>query len=229
MPGADDLLDRARRAASSGSYLRALGYLDRATTASQEPYVVARAEAPRAYVEAETGDPAAAIQRCLQVLDSRELDPVTEGKAWQQLGLMRMRTGEADVALDAFARAITVLPPGSDDLSFALLNRGNVYLQHGQPRQAAGDFDAARTELDKPGLELERAKAEHNLGYAQLLMGDLIGAMTMIAEAADVLSASSAINRATVEQDRAEILTAAGRPREAAQAREQAAYAYGSR
>ncbi len=37
------------------------------------------------------------------------------------------------------------------------------------------------------------------------------------------------MNRATVEQDRAEILTAAGRPREAIQALEQAAQAYGSR
>jgi tetratricopeptide (TPR) repeat protein len=229
MPGADDLLDRARRAASSASYLRASRYLDQATTASQEPYVLARAEVTRAYIEAETGDPAAAIQRCLQVLEGADLDPVTEGKARQQLGLMWMRTGETDAALDAFARAIAVLPPGSDDLSFALLNRGNVYLQHGRARQAAADFDAARMELDKPGLELERAKAEHNLGYAQLLMGDLIGAMTMIADAADVLSASSAINRATVEQDRAEILTAAGRPREAARALQQAASAYGSR
>ncbi len=53
--------------------------------------------------------------------------------------------------------------------------------------------------------------------------------MTQIAEAAEVLSPSSAINRATVEQDRAEILTAAGRPREAARALQQAASAYGSR
>src|SRR3954447_12757065 len=118
MPGADDLLDRARRAASSGSYPQAIRFLDRATAVSQEPYVVARAEITRAYIEAETGDPAAGIQRCLQVLDGGELDPVTEGKARQQLGLMWMRTGETDLALDAFARAIAVLPPGSDDLSF---------------------------------------------------------------------------------------------------------------
>src|SRR3954452_8987828 len=229
MPRADDLLDRARLAASSGSYARAIGYLERASAAAAEPYVLARAEISRAYIEAETGDPTAALTRCQQVLENDDLDPVTEGKAWQQLGLIQMRTGETDAAMDALAKAIAVLPAGSDDLGYALINRGNVHLQHGRPRQAASDFEAARVELDKPGLELDRAKAEHNLGYSQLLLGDLIGAMTMIAEAADVLSASSAINRATVEQDRAEILTAAGRPREAAQAREQAAYAYGSR
>jgi tetratricopeptide (TPR) repeat protein len=229
MPGADDLLDRARLAASSGSYPRATRYLEQACAASQDPYVLARAEITRAYIEAETGDPAAALQRCLEVLDSDDLDPVTEGKAWQQLGLIRMRTGENDAAMDALAQAIAVLPPGSDDLGYALINRGNVHLQHGRPRQAAADFAAASAELDKPGLELDRAKAEHNLGYSQLLLGDLIGAMTQIAEAAEVLSPSSAINRATVEQDRAEILTAAGRPREAARALQQAATAYGSR
>ena len=51
----------------------------------------------------------------------------------------------------------------------------------------------------------------------------------MIDEAAAVLAPQSAVNRATVEQDRAEILTAAGRPREAIRALEQAATAYGSR
>ncbi len=226
---ADELLDRARLAASGGSYARATRYLERACAASTEPYVRARAEVTRAYVEAETGDPRGGLERCLRVLARHDLDPVTEGKAWQQLGLIRMRTGETDAALEALARAVAVLPAGSDDLGYALINRGNVHLQHGRATQAAADFTAARAALDRPGLELERAKAEHNLGYARLLLGDLIGAMTTIADAAEVLTASSAINRATVEQDRAEILTAAGRPREASLALERAAAAYGSR
>ena len=44
-----------------------------------------------------------------------------------------------------------------------------------------------------------------------------------------MLSPLSAPYRATVEQDRAEVLTAAGRPREASQALDAAAAAYGSR
>ena len=51
----------------------------------------------------------------------------------------------------------------------------------------------------------------------------------MIDGAAPVLSAQSAAYRATVEQDRAEVMTAAGRPREAIRALEKAAKAYGSR
>src|SRR5690349_9244938 len=123
MARADVLLDRARLAASSGNYPRATRYLEQASATGQETYVLARVEVTRAYIEAETGDPAGAMQRCLQVLDRDDLDPVTEGKAWQQLGLIRMRTGETDAAMDALARAIAVLPAGSDDLGYALINR----------------------------------------------------------------------------------------------------------
>src|SRR5690349_8834545 len=101
MARADELLDRARLAASSGNYPRAARYLEQATASAHEPYVVARAEITQAYIEAETGDPAAALERCLRVLALTDLDPVTEGKAWQQLGLIRMRIGESDAAMEA--------------------------------------------------------------------------------------------------------------------------------
>lgn len=229
MPRADDLLVRARLAASSGHYSQAERHLQQALSNAQGTDVDARVEITTAYIEAETGNPAEAVQRCLQVLEQDDLHPETQGKAWQQLGLIRMRIGETEAAMDALGQAITVLPAASDDLGYALINRGNVHLQHGRARLAAADFGSARDVLDRPGLELDRAKAEHNLGYSQLLLGDLIGAMTMIGEAAVVLSPSSAINRATVEQDRAEILTAAGRPLEAIRSLEKAAAAYGSR
>jgi tetratricopeptide (TPR) repeat protein len=228
MASADDLLNRARQAATVGNYPRADHYLVRAISVADDDDVRAQAEITRAYVEAETGDPAGGIQRCLRVLDRDDLPRATTGKAWQQLGLLRMRTGESDAALQAFAQAVSLLPPGIEDLGYALLNRGNVHLQRRQPALAATDFQAARDELDLPGLEVPRAKAEHNLGYVRLLTGDLVGALRLIDSAAETLSVS-VINRATVEQDRAEILTAAGRPREAILALERASRAYGSR
>ena len=98
------------------------------------------------------------------------------------------------------------------------------------PRRRSADFTAAREALlQTRGLEVQQAKAEHNLGYARLLTGDIIGALQMIDEAAPVLSAQSAASRAIGEQDRAEVMTAAGRPREAIRALEAAARAYGSR
>jgi tetratricopeptide (TPR) repeat protein len=229
MPRTDDLLDRARRAAGAGKYAQAERYLDQVRNAATERDAHARVEITRAYIEAETGDPAGGAARCRALLDRGGLGVLTEGRAWQQLGLILMRTGETAAAMTVLARAISVLPDRSSDLGYAFINRGNVHLQHGRPREAAADFEAAAARLDDPGHRLERAKAEHNLGYARLLAGDLVGALQMIDEAAQVLAPQSAINRATIEQDRAEVLTAAGRPREAVRSLEQAATAYGSR
>ena len=58
MPRADDLLDRARRAANIGNYPRADRYLEQATALADDADVSAQVEITRAYVEAETGDPA---------------------------------------------------------------------------------------------------------------------------------------------------------------------------
>ena len=129
MPSAHEFLDRARRAASIGNYPRADRYLERASALADDSDVEAQVEITRAYVEAETGDPAGGIERCQRILDRGDLTQETAGKAWQQLGLLRMRTGESDSAMDAFAHAVALLLPGIADLGYALLNRGNVHLQ----------------------------------------------------------------------------------------------------
>ncbi|MBV9831741.1 MAG: hypothetical protein JOZ82_09090, partial [Marmoricola sp.] len=229
MPGAEVVLGRARLAATSGKHALALRLVEQAQAEEPEPWVWARAEVTRAYVEAETGDPAAGVERCRRVIADEALDPLTHGKAWQQLGLLLMRTGEAEESMAALAQAIAILPEGSDDRGYAFTNRGNVHLQQGRPAAAAADFAAALGQLHGPSQELDRAKAEHNLGYAQLLTGDLVGALRRIDSAAEILSPVSAVNRATIEQDRAEVLTAAGRPHEAVRALQAAAAAYGSR
>ena len=234
MARAEELLDRARRAAGDGHHPQAQRYLEQASAAAGSPGagsaadLRAQVEITRAYLEAETGDPAGGIARCLSVLDRADLSVETAGKAWQQLGLLHMRAGASETAIQAFARAISLLPRGAADLGYALLNRGNVHLQRRAPDLAAADFLAAREALDLPGLEVPRAMAEHNLGCARMLTGDLVGALRTIDSAAGTLSVS-AVNRAMVEQDRAEVLTAAGRSREAARALERAAQAYGSR
>ncbi len=229
MSRAEDLHLKARRAANIGAYARATRYLDQATESRRDPGLSARIEVTRAYVEAETGSPRAGIQRCLEVLAREDLDAETRGLTWSQVGLIRMRTGESELAMEAFATAISVLPEGGEYLGRTLLNRGNVHLRRGDPRAAAEDFSLARDESARAGLALQQAKAEHNLGYARLLTGDLVGALQMIDRAALVLAPQSAVNRATIEQDRAEVLTAAGRPHEAVLALQGAAAAYGSR
>ncbi|HET8960603.1 CHAT domain-containing protein [Nocardioides sp.] len=230
MLGADALHERAKSAVNRGAFVRARSLLDRAETATSDPDLHARIDLTRAYVEAETGEPVAGRERCAGLLDVPGLLDETRGLVWSQLGLLSMRTGDVGRAMDAFARAESLLPTGGEPVGLVLLNRGNVHLQRGDAQAAIADFAAARDHFSRAGGgEVWQAKVEHNLGYARLLNGDIVGALQMIDAAAPVLAAQSAAYRATVEQDRAQIMTAAGRPREAIRALETAAKAYGSR
>ncbi len=229
MPAAELLHDRAKRAVNGGAFVRARTLLDQATAGAVSTDLAARIDLTRAYVEAETGDPETGFALCTALLDRRGLGPETYGLIWSQLGLLLMRRGESDQAMGAFARAIDLLQDNDEYLGRALLNRGNVHLHRGDARDAVTDFTAASDTLRRAGLVQQQAKAEHNLGYARLLTGDLVGALQMIEEAGAVLGRMSVANRAVVEQDRAEILTAAGRPAEAISALDTAATAYGSR
>ncbi len=230
MLGADELHQRAKEAVNRGAFVRARSLLERASEAADEADLRARIDLTTAYVEAETGDPVAGRERCAGLLEVPGLEAETRGLVWSQLGLLSMRAGDVGHAMDAFASAVDLLPSGGEPVGLVLLNRGNVHLQRGDAQAAIVDFTAAREHFSQAGgMEVWRAKVEHNLGYARLLTGDIVGALKMIDEAAPVLSAQSAAYRATVEQDRAEVMTAAGRPREAIRALESAARAYGSR
>jgi len=228
MPLADELHARAKRAVNGGAFARAIGLLDRARAATDDPDLIARIDLTLAYAEAETGHAAAGIARCTGLLE-QDLASETRGLVWAQLGLLLMRSGDAQRAITAFREALDLLPADHPETGLVFLNRGNVHLQRRDVREAVADFTASRDEFARTGETLQRAKAEHNLGYARLLTGDIVGAIQMIDEAAPVLSPLSAPYRATVEQDRAEVLTAAGRPREASRALDAAAAAYGSR
>ena len=202
--------------------------LERALAATDDPDLTARIDLTLAYAEAETGHASTGIARCTGLL-AQDLGRETRGLVWAQLGLLLMRSGDAQRAIAAFREALDLLPADHPETGLVFLNRGNVHLQRGDVPEAVVDFTASRDEFARTGETLQRAKAEHNLGYARLLTGDIVGALQTIDEAAPVLSPLSAPYRATVEQDRAEVLTAAGRPREASQALDAAAAAYGSR
>lgn len=228
MPQAEELHEQAKRAVNSGAFARGIRLLDKADAASHDPNLTARIDLTRAYADAETGHASTGIDRCTGLLE-RDLDDETRGLIWAQLGLLRMRSGDGNAAMPAFREALDLLPTDHPEMGLVFLNRGNVHLQRGEVGEAVADFTRARDEFGRSGQELQQAKAEHNLGYARLLTGDLVGAIQVIDEAAPVLSPLSPAYRATVEQDRAEVLTAAGRPREAIRALDTAATAYGSR
>jgi hypothetical protein len=131
--------------------------------------------------------------------------------------------------MSAFSTAIPLLADVPDEAGRALLNRSSLHLRRGHPHAAITDLTQAEHEFRRAGLTVQRAKAEHNLGFAQLLTGDVVGALRTMESARDVLAPLSAVSRAVCEQDRAEALTAAGRVGDAIKALESAAAAYGSR
>ena len=63
---------------------------------TDDPDLQRAVELTRAYVEAETGDPAAASARCRDLLERDGLDRRDARADLAQLGLLRMRTGESD-------------------------------------------------------------------------------------------------------------------------------------
>ncbi len=229
MSRAEVLHERAKAALNRGAFGSAASDLARAGEATRDADLGARIELTRAYLEVETGRAETGRSRCSALLESTGLTAETYGMIWSQLGLLDMRAGNSDGAMRAFARAEELLAEHGEHVARVLLNRGNVHLQRGDAAAAVADFTAARERFAQVGDLVEQAKAEHNLGYARLLTGDLVGAISMIEQAAPVLSPLSAVYRAVVEQDRAEILTAAGRPREAIVALHAAAADYGSR
>lgn len=202
--------------------------LDAAADAGPDPDLAARIELTRAYVESETGQPAIGLARCRAALTMAGTTETTAGLIWSQIALIDMRAGRTDDALSAFEAAIPLLHDEDQHLGRAYLNRGILHLQIADPASAADDLETAMTLLRRAEDEQTMAKAQHNLGYVELLRGNLVGALDAINSAARVLVPLSPVLRANSEQDRAEVLLAAGRVDEAIEALEAAAAAYGS-
>ena len=123
--------------------------------------------------------------------------------------MLLLRTGRTSEALAAFDIALAAsLDPL--ERGRALVNRGGVFLNQGQPGLARTDFYEATSLLAGQGDPVLAAMAEHNLGYACLLEGDLAQALQRMDAAGATLSALSTVTEAMVRQDRAEVLIAAG-------------------
>lgn len=203
--------------------------LERARSLTSDSDLLARIEASLAYVAADTGDPEEALALCDAALQREPLREATRGVVHSQRANMLMMMGQTAEALQAFSSAIGLLDDLPVDLGKAHLNRGGVYLQQGLTDQAERDFEAAADELDRAELPIEAAKARHNLGYCRLLGGDLVSALAEMDEARAVLAPLSAVHEATCDQDRAEVLMAAGLTSAGRIALSNAARSYGLR
>ncbi|HQR27859.1 MAG TPA: hypothetical protein PLP61_12545, partial [Nocardioides sp.] len=231
MATAPELHSRGVTAINSGRLRTARTLLERAQERTDEAdgELRARIEASLAFVTAETGDAAGALALCERALGRAGLSAETRGVVESQRALLLMRRGETVAALSAFEAAIGSLADNPAELGKAHLNRGGVYLQQGQPDRALVDFAAASEHLESAGLTTEAAMSRHNLGYAQLLLGNLVDALREMDAAREVLAPMSPLTRAICDQDRAEVLMAAGLSTEGRHALREAARTYGLR
>ena len=210
MQSAEDLHGLGVAEINAGRYPEAQRLLSQAHARTEESNLLARIEASLAYVAAERGDTNDALRLCTEALSRERLSALTCGVVSSQRALLLMRAGRTAEALESFGAAIDDLVDAPLDLAKAHLNRGGVYLQQSDTAAAIADFRSAREHFAHAGDETAGAMAEHNLGYAQFLAGDLVGALRAMGSAYQVIAPVSPMMKAICEQDRAEVLTAAG-------------------
>ena len=226
MPPADELHQRAVTRLNDGDYDSASQLLDEARRKTDDPDLVARIDLTDAYIRAQTGALRDSFGVYRALLERPGLSAETQGMVWSQLALMHKHIGDHRSALADYTTAIGLLE-GSSELSRALLNRASLHLMRGDAAAAVADLTLAIDLLHDADAPERRARAQHNLGYARLLTGDLVGALQAMEAARAVLAPLSAVSRAVGDRDRAEVLTAAGRAQDAIVALEGAAAAYG--
>lgn len=181
-----------------------------------------------AYVLSETGEHDAAMTLCREALSTTAIQESTRGKLHSQLGLLHMLHGETSTAMTEFDLALATLDEPATSARVHL-NRGNVHLQRKSLSAATSDFEQARALYLAVGDEYGAAKAVHNLGYTRFLEGDLVAALRDLDAAYPAFAAEGPVMTAMADQDRAEVLMAAGLVEEGTASLASAVEAYGRR
>jgi tetratricopeptide (TPR) repeat protein len=161
-----------------------------------------------AHLESEQGR----VEYGLGLLDEAEwcVLPPDRGYLLHQRGFLLLRTGRWADALAQFTAAEPLLSGDKEMLAAVLLNRGVLYLNTGDVWRARSDLRQAGDIAVAAGLELVAAKTTHNLGYCELLSGDIPSALHMFDMAAAVYGRTAPGNMPVLETDRARALIAAG-------------------
>jgi tetratricopeptide (TPR) repeat protein len=152
------------------------------------------------------------VEYGLGLLDEAEwcVAPPDRGYLLHQRGVLLLRTGRWADALAQFTAAEPLLSGDQEMLAAVLLNRGVLHLNTGDVRRARSDLRHAGDIAVAADLELVAAKATHNLGYCDLLSGDIPAALRLFDVAAAVYGRTAPGNMPVLETDRARALVAAG-------------------
>lgn len=201
------------------SGLAELGWREEANGAGAalpEPYraLAARLLLTLSYMESEQGRAVYGIR----LLDDAEryVADSDSGRLRAQRGLLLLRIGRWREALAQLEAAEPLLGAEQDQLATLLLNRGVLRLLTGDVRPAGADLYRAREAATAAGVELIAGKATHNLGYCDLLAGDIPSALHLFDVAAGMYQRIAPGMMPVLETDRARALLAAGLAADAA-------------
>jgi tetratricopeptide (TPR) repeat protein len=152
--------------------------------------------------------------------------PADRGIVFSQRGLMLMRMGRWADALGQLATAEPLVGHDPELLARVLLNRGVLRLNTGDVRLARNDLRHAVAVAEAAGLALMAAKATQNLGFCDLLGGDIPAALRRFDVAARTYEVIAPGILPSLETDRARALLAAGLAEDAAAALDAAIAAF---
>src|SRR3954452_4637152 len=227
MPTAAELHEAGLEALVGRRLATARRLLERARESADSPDLAARIDASLAYVSAEQGDLSVALAMCDAALTRDGVQFETSAVLHSQRALVLSRMGDTPAALDAFSMGIAML---SDpvELAKALTNRGMVHLERGAGQLAGADFTRAVELFRSSDHTVGAAMAEHDLGCADLLRGDLVSALAHMDAVRPILMPLSPIGVAITNKDRAEALMAAGMTRSGLSALDEVARTFGN-
>lgn len=212
---ARELHQRGVDAANSRRFAQARRALSAASARTDDEDLLARIDGTRAYVLAQTGEPAEAERLSRAALARPGISAETVALAHGQLGTLLMHSGRLDEAHASLSLAIDALEEGSIASANLLMSRSIVSMQRHRLDECGADLRRAASAYEHHDAEEPLAEARHNLGYAALLSGDLVTALALMTASRPILAASSDLAAAISDLDRAEVLRDAGLTTEA--------------
>jgi tetratricopeptide (TPR) repeat protein len=157
----------------------------------------------------------------LRLLDRAESLTAAQdrGVLLAQRGLLLRRAWRSGDALRMLSEAIALLEGNAGEtanLVAALMNRGFLHLNAGDVRRARADLGRCQRVAVAEGMHQIVAKTVHNLGYCDLLAGDIPAALQLFNAASDSYRLSAAGNLPVLAMDKARALLAVGLAQDAA-------------
>ena len=161
-----------------------------------------------AYIRAELGH----VCEGLRTLDELAAggDPALAGLIAGQRGLMLLRAGRSEEAVEPIDAALRLLGRDTPERAQMLLNRGVLRTQRGELEAARRDVLECMQAAERIGLGFLAGQARHNLGRLWHVSGDLPRALQAMDGAAEALYESWPDLEYVYRVDRARVLFAAG-------------------